>query len=101
MKAARHGLETIVRQALARAPREEAAAWAWPLVCGAQVASKTEALGCENERLQVVVPDLTWQAQLREFVPQYLSSLEKLIGVRLAGIDFHLPGAKRATSNSR
>jgi len=101
MKAARHGLETIVRQALSRAPREEAALWAWPLVCGAQVASKTEAIACDNERLQVVVPDSTWQAQLREFVPQYLNSLQKLIGVRLAGIDFPLAGAKRAAVNSK
>lgn len=94
MQAARPVLEKILRDALRRAPREEAALWAWPLVCGAAVAEKTEAIACTGNRLRVLVPDETWRAQLQDFRGQYIAGLEKFIGVKLNGIDFEAATAK-------
>ena len=94
MQAARPVLEKIVRDALRRAPREEAVLWAWPLVCGAAVAAKTEAIACAGNRLRVLVPDETWRAQLQDFRGQYTAALGKLIGVKLDGIDFEVANAK-------
>jgi hypothetical protein len=96
MQAARPLLEKIVRDALRRAPREEAALWAWPLLCGAAVAGKTEAIDCAGNRLRVSVPDETWRAQLQVFRGQYIAALEKLIGVKLDGIDFEVATARPA-----
>jgi hypothetical protein len=101
MHAAKPTLEKIVRDALRRAPREEAAVWAWPVVCGATVAAKTEALTCVNNRLRVLVPDANWQAQLADFQPHYLAALENLIGIALDGIDFEIAGAKHPPRSDR
>lgn len=87
-------LEKIVRDALRHAPREEAVVWAWPLVCGATVAGKTEAASCSGNRLRVLVPDDTWRAQLQEFRGQYIAAIEKLVGVKLEGIDFEVTTSK-------
>ena len=94
MQAARPVLEKIVRDALRRAPREEAAIWSWPLVCGATVAAKTEAVSYDANRLRVLVPDKIWRAQLQEFRAQYIAAFEKLIDVKLDGIDFEVAMAK-------
>ena len=94
MQSARPVLEKIARDALRHAPREEAVVWAWPLVCGAMVAGKTEAISCAGSRLRVLVPDENWRAQLQEFRGQYIAALEKLIGVNLDGIDFEVAAAK-------
>lgn len=94
MQSARPVLEKIVREALRLAPRQEAVVWAWPLICGSTVAGKTEAISCAGNRLRVLVPDETWRAQLQDFRGQYIAALEKLVGVKLDGIDLEVATAK-------
>ena len=92
MERARAGLEKIMNDALRRAPAGEAPVLAWPVVCGAAIAAKTRAVGFEEGRLQVEVPDAAWRNELLHFIPQYLSALNTMTGVRVERIEFLLPG---------
>jgi predicted nucleic acid-binding Zn ribbon protein len=91
MERARAGLQKIVRDALRRAPEEEAPLLAWPVVCGARVAARTQALGFAEGTLRVEVPDTGWRAQLRDLAPQYLAALNQSVGTRVERIEFVLP----------
>ncbi len=88
MERAAAGLQKIVVEVLHRAPPEEVPMLAWPLVCGRSVAGKTRALDCIAGVLRVEVPDATWRGQLVALVPQYLHSLEKMIGPKVRRVDF-------------
>jgi Dna[CI] antecedent, DciA len=59
---------------------EEAAALAWPVVCGAEVAARTRAVGFAAGSLTVEVPDANWRNQLSAFIPRYLSGFAELLG---------------------
>jgi hypothetical protein len=53
---------------------------AWPLVCGKEVATRTQAVSFANGTLTVEVADVNWRNQLQSFVPKYLSGYEGLLG---------------------
>lgn len=97
MERAGTGLKKIVAQALSKAPPEEAAVLAWPLVCGTAVADKTRALALSEGVLQVQVPDAGWRNQLQGFVPHYLGALNRIAGGKVERIEFVLPARKGAT----
>ena len=94
MERAGPGLQKIVMQVLQRADPAEMPMLAWPLACGRSVAGKTRALDCIAGVLRVEVSDQTWRAQLVSLAPQYLHSLEKLIGPKVQRIDFVVRGAR-------
>jgi hypothetical protein len=94
MQAIRGTLNKIVRDALAHASESDGPVFAWPLVCGAAVASKTEAVKFEAGALHVVVPDPAWRAQLQELAPQYLEGLRNLVGARVQRIEFSVAGQR-------
>ena len=94
MERAGPGLQKIVMQVLQRADPAEMPMLAWPLACGRSVAGKTRALDCIAGVLRVEVSDQTWRAQLVNLVPQYLHSLEKMIGPKVQRIDFVVRGAR-------
>lgn len=96
MERAGTGLKKIVAEALSKAPPEDAAVLAWPLVCGAAVAGKTQALALAAGVLQVQVPDAGWRSQLQGFVPHYLDALNRIAGGSVERIEFVLPARKEA-----
>jgi len=80
MEPVRTGLRQIMQDLLRTRPPEEAVILAWPLVCGKEVATRTQAVRFCNGTLTVEVADVSWRNQLQSFVPKYLSSYEGLLG---------------------
>jgi Dna[CI] antecedent DciA-like protein len=90
MESARTGLRQIMSDLLRRQPAEEAVLLAWPLVCGKEVAARSQAIIFSNGKLDVEVPDATWRSQLQSFASRYLSEYEHLLGPVVRGIEFKL-----------
>ncbi len=88
MESARAGFHKIIVDILRRAPAEDAALIAWRLICGSTVNARTTALDFRNGVLRVKVPDATWRANLQDFVPQYLESLNHILGDKAERIVF-------------
>jgi hypothetical protein len=80
MESVRTGLRQIMSDLLRARPAEEAVVLAWPLVCGKEVATRTQAVSFANGTLTVQVADVSWRNQLQSFVPKYLSGYEGLLG---------------------
>jgi Dna[CI] antecedent, DciA len=80
MEAVRTGLRHIMQDLLRARPAEEAVILAWPLVCGKEVAARTQAVSFHEGSLLVEVPDTTWRNQLKSFASRYISSYESLLG---------------------
>ena len=64
--------------------------FAWPVVCGSEVASRTRAVSFAEGRLTVEVPDANWRTQLAEFTPRYISGLNDLLGAVVKEVKFQL-----------
>jgi hypothetical protein len=90
MEAARTGLRQIMSNLLRDRPAEEAVLLAWPLVCGKEVAARSQAIAFADAKLEVEVPDTTWRNQLQSFAPRYLSEYEGLLGPVVRSIEFKL-----------
>jgi hypothetical protein len=90
MERAGTGMKKIVVEALSKAPPEEAAVLAWPLVCGTAVADKTRALELAAGVLSVQVPDAGWRSQLQGFMPHYLEAINRIAGGKVEKIAFVL-----------
>lgn len=83
-------LDKIMADLLRKASREEAPLLAWPIVCGAAVADRTQAETFSSGTLTVRVPDAAWRSQLSSFQPQYLSALQRLLPGAVKEIVFTL-----------
>ena len=70
-------LERIVAKSVRSAPPGEGPVLAWPLACGAAVATRTRALDFTNGILTVEVPDSGWRAELQHLAPQYLAVINR------------------------
>ena len=92
MQHAGAGLQKIVTDTLRRAPTDDAAVLAWPLVCGTAVAGKTRALDFTDGVLSVQVPDANWRTQLLGLAPQYLAAVNQFVNHSVKRIAFLLPG---------
>ena len=79
---------------LKKQPQDEAAVLAWPVVCGAEVASRTKAISFADGRLTVEVPDANWRKQLAAFTPRYVSSLNELLGSIVTEVRFQVEGSR-------
>ena len=80
MEPVRTGLRNIMSELLRTRPAEEAVVLAWPVVCGRDVAARTQAASFADGILTVDVPDATWRAQLAAFAPRYVSGFNDLLG---------------------
>ncbi len=80
MEPVRTGLRNIMSELLRSRPAEEAVIMAWPLVCGKEVAARTQAVTFSEGILTVSVPDTTWRVQLSAFASQYVSGFNELLG---------------------
>lgn len=76
---------------LRSAPAGQAPLLAWPLICGAAVAEKTQALDFHGGILRVRVPDAGWRCELSRLAPQYSAALHDLAGEKVLSIAFVLP----------
>lgn len=88
MEPVRTGLRNIMSELLRTRPVEEAVILAWPLVCGKEVAARTQALSFSEGSLTVQVADRNWQNQLGAFVPTYVSAFTELLGPVVQAIRF-------------
>ena len=80
MEPVRTGLRQIMQDLLRTRPVEEAVLLAWPLVCGKEVASRTQAVSFSEGSLTVAVQDAAWRGQLQSFTSRYISGYEGLLG---------------------
>lgn len=90
MESIRTGLRNIVRDLVKAQPVEEVALLVWPLVCGKEVAAKTQATAFTDGSLTVEVPDTTWRSQLTSLAPQYLNAFGELLGPVVSRVRFQV-----------
>jgi Dna[CI] antecedent DciA-like protein len=83
-------LRNIMSSLLRARPAEEAVVLAWPLVCGKEVAARTEAVGFFHGVLTVDVPDPTWRIQLSAFAAKYVSGFNELLGPIVNEVKFKI-----------
>jgi Dna[CI] antecedent, DciA len=88
MEPVRTGLRNIMSDLLRARPAEEAVVMAWPLVCGKDVAARTQAVSFAEGVLTVNVPDATWRAQLAAFASSYVSGFNDLLGPMVKEVKF-------------
>jgi hypothetical protein len=88
MEPVRTGLRNIMSDLLRARPAAEAVVLAWPLVCGQEVASRTQAVSFAEGSLTVEVPDAAWRNQLISFASRYLAGYEGLLGPVVRQIQF-------------
>ena len=87
MQHARSTLKKILADTLRR-EGDNAPVLAWPLVCGARIAEKTNAIGYADGVLTVEVADANWRHQLQGLSRQYLSALNEISSQPVNSIKF-------------
>lgn len=88
MNRASAGLESIITQALHRAPASESALLAWPIACGSAVANRTRVLNFSEGVLRVEVADGAWRRELANLAPRYLALINKYSATAVKRIEF-------------
>ena len=81
-------LETIVANALHRAPAEESPLLAWPVACGSAVAERTRALSFADGVLHVEVADAGWRQELAALAPRYVATINRYSATAVRRIEF-------------
>jgi hypothetical protein len=81
-------------------PADEAVMLAWPLVCGKEVAARTQALSFANGNLIVEVQDATWRNQLQAFTGRYINGYEGLLGKVVQSIQFRIKPSAGSSQQS-
>ena len=99
MEAVRSGLRNILNDLLRNCPRDEAVVLAWPLVCGKEVAARSQAVKFADGNLTVEVPDMVWRNQLQSFAPRYIAGYEELLGPLVQTVRFEIK--QSATGHQR
>jgi predicted nucleic acid-binding Zn ribbon protein len=88
MKHARGTLKKIFADSVCSKSGQDAPLLAWPVVCGAAVAKKTQALSFVDGVLLVAVPDVAWRSQLENMYQQYLAGVNQMAGKQVKSICF-------------
>ncbi|HEY2171065.1 MAG TPA: DUF721 domain-containing protein [Candidatus Angelobacter sp.] len=100
MEAVRTGLRQIMQDLLRTRPADEAVILAWPLVCGKEVAARTQAVSFADGALTVEVSDVSWRNQLQSFAPRYLNGYEGLLGPVVKSVQFKVKQSAVSTQHS-
>jgi len=95
MEPVRTGLRQIMSDLLRVRPAEEAVILAWPLVCGKEVAARTQAVSFSEGNLIVEVADSAWRNQLQSFASRYISGYENLLGPVVKDMQFTIRRSNR------
>lgn len=103
MEAVRTGLRRIMSDLLRVRPASEAVLLAWPLVCGKEVAARSQAATFSEGVLTVEVTDGAWRNQLQSFASRYVSEYQGLLGPLVRSVEFKLkpPRAGNQRSTAR
>ncbi len=88
MNRASSGFETLIVQALGRAPRGESPRLAWPVTCGSAVAERTRVLEFSNGTLRIEVTDAGWRRELAHLAPRYLALINRYSRETVNRIEF-------------
>jgi hypothetical protein len=80
MEQAGAGLTRIMAELLRGAAPQDAPVFAWPVVCGPVVATRTRALLFARGVLHVEVSDAGWRTQLAELEGRYQGEFAQLLG---------------------
>jgi hypothetical protein len=88
MDSVRSGLRNILADLIRGTAADEAVMLAWPLVCGKEVANRTDPVGFSKGVLTVDVPDATWRGQLSSFSRKYVSGFNELLGPVVTDVKF-------------
>lgn len=88
MEPVRTGLRNILADIMRGTSVDQAVMLAWPLVCGKEVAERTEPVGFSRGVLTVDVPDSTWRGQLTSFSRKYVSGFAELLGPVVIDVKF-------------
>jgi hypothetical protein len=86
----RSGLRNIMAEFLRKQPPHEAVLLAWPLVCGREVAARSQAVSFSDGTLLVEVFDAAWRKQLQSFAPRYVSGYQELLGLIVKSVQFKI-----------
>ena len=81
-------LETIVANALRRAPPAESPLLAWPVACGSAVAERTRAVSFADGVLRVEVANAGWRRELAELAPRYVATINRYSASPVQRIEF-------------
>lgn len=81
-------LETVVANALHRAPAEESPLLAWPVACGSAVAERTRAFSFADGVLRVEVADASWRRELAALAPRYVATINRYSATAVQRIEF-------------
>jgi Dna[CI] antecedent, DciA len=100
MESVRTGLRQIMQDLLRTRPTEEAVILAWPLVCGKEVAARTQAVSFDKGNLIVEVQDTTWRNQLQAFTARYITGYEGLLGQVVQTVQFKVRHSAISTQQS-
>src|SRR5262245_45224373 len=95
MEQVRTGLRQIMTNLLRARPAEEAVLLAWPLVCGKEVAARSQAVSFHDGNLIVAVPDPIWRKQLQSFAARYVNGYEGLLGPVVRSVQFKIQQAAK------
>jgi hypothetical protein len=88
MESVRSGLRNIFADLIRGTSLDQAVMLAWPIVCGKEVANRTDPVGFSKGVLTVDVPDATWRGQLSAFSRKYVSGFNELLGPVVTDVKF-------------
>ena len=95
MQDARTTLKKIFTETLRREGGDTAPLLAWPIACGATVASKTSALSYRDGVLAIEVPDAAWRTELQALSARYVAAVNQISTHQVARIEFLTPNARQ------
>lgn len=69
---------------------EQVAVALWKEIVGEPLARCTRPAKLRQSKLVVLVPSLTWKRQLRSFRGEIMSRLNRVLGVKISGVEFRI-----------
>lgn len=99
MEPVRTGLRKVLADLIRGTSPDEAVMLTWPLVCGKEVAERTEPVGFSRGVLTVDVPDPTWRGQLTSFSRKYVRGFAELLGPVVTDVKFKVRQQQERSSN--
>ena len=93
------GMRVLLRNALGRSleamQEEDRLAAAWPVACGAAMATHGEVVGYANGLVRVEVTDAAWLQQMQSMSEVLRREVGKIAAVAVTGIHFEVKGQVR------
>ncbi|MDE3104764.1 MAG: DUF721 domain-containing protein [Acidobacteriota bacterium] len=86
-------LREVLGKSLERSPELDRLIAAWPVACGAAMASRGEVVACDDGEVTVVAVDRAWQRQMESVRETLRREIASIARVRVTGIHFKLRSA--------